>query len=649
MSTAEQKGVLIEVEAGQVHLLYVSPERLLKNPDLEESLRRVASKGDFRRLVLDEAHCLSEMGHDFRPDYRRVRERLTQIMPIYFPVSALTATATRSVLRDLKKHLGLERIVPIRASTDRANLMYHTKSVSGKAADEEKLKHILMVLEWVKSTHRKDPTGWSVIIYGGTKDTCEHLAQTLSKFEYNAHAYHAGLHKRVRGEIQEAFTDGRIDIIVATSAFGMGVDKPNVRAVIHYRPPFSLSQYIQEAGRAGRDDQAAHALLLHSSSDWYKLGRMNRQDTPERVNAKKLLELLTVQGGRLTALINKLIEALHPSHPDDVADPATPATAGNQLEPSEMLWLLDALAQAKALDYEYRVGTVQLLARTQEALKTGFDADGFALLAQLNFVVGPKAQTLDLSGLDRDQAEALCGTLQQLARDSFDVIFKTLEPAYQVTLKPNRQALADFDLVLTERQRRRAKDLKAIREYADQSPCLRTKLLKLFDDKPDDHRDLSSCCSGCSNGNEPWYKSHRFTDEEIRDVHRAGATILEYLDQHRHDFKAWRQRKIKDDPTYQLRNYTGLGASTISMVLRGETERFIGGNQIKKLPFALQKTDFYGCLHFVADKEIRNELKRAAEQNWLQSHPHEHGLTFSITPAGEYHWRQIRRAKESSR
>ena len=240
-----------DVLSGKTKLLYVAPESLTKEENVE-FLKSI--KISF--YAIDEAHCISEWGHDFRPEYRRIRPIMNEIGRA--PIIALTATATTKVRDDIKKNLGIQNAPDFKSSFNRPNLYYEVRPKT-KDVDKEIIKFI------------KSNPGKSGIIYCLSRKKVEELAEILQTNEISAKAYHAGMDSVMRSQTQDDFIMEKIDVIVATIAFGMGIDKPDVRYVIHYDIPKSLEGYYQETGRAGRDGGEGQCIAFYNNKDLQKL------------------------------------------------------------------------------------------------------------------------------------------------------------------------------------------------------------------------------------------------------------------------------------------------------------------------------------------------------------------------------------------
>lgn len=260
-----------DVHEGRTKLLYVAPESLNKEDNLEFFR---SFKISF--YAIDEAHCISEWGHDFRPEYRNIRPTINKIGAA--PVIALTATATDKVRMDIKKSLGIADAKEFKSSFNRANLYYEVRQKTNDI-DKQIIKFI------------KQHPGKSGIIYCISRKKVEELTAVLKANDIKAAAYHAGLDSATRSQTQDDFLMERIDVIVATIAFGMGIDKPDVRFVIHYDIPKSLEGYYQETGRAGRDGGEGICIAFYAYKDLQKLEKfMEGKPVAEQDIGKQLLQ-----------------------------------------------------------------------------------------------------------------------------------------------------------------------------------------------------------------------------------------------------------------------------------------------------------------------------------------------------------------------
>jgi ATP-dependent DNA helicase RecQ len=260
-----------DVLSGTTKLLYVAPESLTKEENID-----FLSKVNISFYAIDEAHCISEWGHDFRPEYRRIRPIIDQIGRA--PIIALTATATPKVQSDIEKNLGIQDTNEFKSSFNRPNLYYEVRPKAN--ASKEIIKYI------------KQNSGKSGIIYCLSRKKVEELAQILQVNGIKALAYHAGMDSGTRSDNQDKFLMEEIDVIVATIAFGMGIDKPDVRFVIHYDIPKSLEGYYQETGRAGRDGSEGRCITYYSYSDIQKLEKFmqGKPINEQEVGRQLLLE-----------------------------------------------------------------------------------------------------------------------------------------------------------------------------------------------------------------------------------------------------------------------------------------------------------------------------------------------------------------------
>ena len=262
MDEGEAWAALESVRNGEARIVYCAPERFASNVFLEALSRR---KIDL--LAVDEAHCVSEWGHDFRPDYLRLPQIADRLgRPT---VMACTATATKPVAAEIAQRFGMREPLQVRSGFDRPNLSFDVVALEGKGSKARRQALLEVGLN--------DPANRPAIVYCGTRKDTDEVAATLREAGIGALAYHAGMDAPERSRVQQRFMDEETEVIVATNAFGMGVDKANVRSVWHVTVPTSVEAYYQEAGRAGRDGLPSRAVMLAMKADLGRLVRFNEQ------------------------------------------------------------------------------------------------------------------------------------------------------------------------------------------------------------------------------------------------------------------------------------------------------------------------------------------------------------------------------------
>ncbi len=348
LNSSLNKGQIKEVKAdllsGKTKLLYVAPETLTKQENLD-----FFSDLNVSFFAVDEAHCISEWGHDFRPEYRRLKEMMEEINASV-PIIALTATATPKVQSDIVKNLALRDPEVLISSFNRANLYYE---VQPKVKKEVTVKSIVRYI----SQHK----GKSGIIYTLNRKTTEELADLLKANKIKAVAYHAGLDQKLRADRQDQFLNEDVQVIVATIAFGMGIDKPDIRFVIHYNIPKSIENYYQETGRAGRDGLEGNCILYYSHKDVSKLEHFLR-DKPlnEREVGAQLIDetVAFAESGacRRRSLLHYFGEAWEDTncgHCDNCLNPKEKMEAKDQLV--QLLKVIEALNERFVADYVVQV------------------------------------------------------------------------------------------------------------------------------------------------------------------------------------------------------------------------------------------------------------------------------------------------------
>ncbi|MDX6595538.1 MAG: ATP-dependent helicase RecQ, partial [Solirubrobacterales bacterium] len=262
MSDETARRALGEVRGGEARIVYCSPERFGSNVFLDALAQRRIDL-----IAVDEAHCVSEWGHDFRPDYLRLPQIADRLgRPT---VMACTATATKPVAAEIASRFGMREPLQVRSGFDRPNLSFDVVPLEGTGSKARR--------QALLEAGLGDPANRPAIVYCGTRKDTDEVAETLREAGQNALPYHAGMEAEQRTSVQRRFMSGEVDVIVATNAFGMGVDKADVRSVWHMAIPTSVEAYYQEAGRAGRDGLPARAVLLAMKADLGRLVRFNEQ------------------------------------------------------------------------------------------------------------------------------------------------------------------------------------------------------------------------------------------------------------------------------------------------------------------------------------------------------------------------------------
>jgi len=270
MSNQEIKIAMDNAVWGDYKFLYLSPERIAT-----ERFRERINKLDVNLIAVDEAHCISQWGYDFRPSYLRIAE-LRELLP-NVPVLAVTATATPQVIDDIQEQLKFQHKNVLRTSYYRSNLVYLVRN------EEDKVNYLVRAVQKAKGTG---------IVYVKSRKLTREISDLLRKNEVSADYYHAGLSSAVRSAKQEAWKSGKCRVIVSTNAFGMGIDKSDVRFVIHLEAPDSVEAYFQEAGRAGRDGKPAWSVLLYNNSDKVRLERNVEKEFPEADVIRRVYEAI---------------------------------------------------------------------------------------------------------------------------------------------------------------------------------------------------------------------------------------------------------------------------------------------------------------------------------------------------------------------
>jgi ATP-dependent DNA helicase RecQ len=471
LSAAQVSDRLAKVDRGEIKLLYVAPERF----DYGRTGEILRAAG-VSLLAIDEAHCISQWGHDFRPSYLRVKDVRTALGS---PTTiALTATATPEVRRDIIRQLALVSPETIITGFDRPNLTYYVIPVGNDAEKEQRLVEILKRYDGL------------AVIYASTRKAVDQLSGILTRAKISAAGYHAGLDDARRKEVQEAFMSEKIRAIVATNAFGMGIDKPNVRLVIHYAMPGTLEAYYQEAGRAGRDGKHSDVFLLHAFPDRFTHEFFIKGSYPEREIVEQTYEALRKRSDK-QGLVNV--------EPADLVRSLKAKASPKEIEGAiRILEKRGAVAQSSG---EHSRVHVRLLA-TPERIKrelTGEANQELGLLRALWRGVGSNlglGANIDLDGLPPGLGGAAgCVPLLEALEERQFLVWERLNAGLHLT--DRNAALPKFGIDWALIDRRRSADLaklQAVQKYAYTKDCRRGFVLRYFGDPA-----ARSQCEGCDN------------------------------------------------------------------------------------------------------------------------------------------------------
>ncbi len=602
MVAAERSAVYEEVRRGRVNLLYLSPERLVRDQEVRRLLLEARDEEKLRRVVFDEAHSVWEWGHDFRPHYLRSVEAIRDLAP-RVPISALTATATPELREALFEvfEVNDSSVDVIEANPDRPEIWYGVKSLRGQDAPIKKLAELMQLLQFLD--HR-EKDGWTAIVYVQTRKMAERLAWALGRLGLRAEAYHAGLSDLIRSEVQLRFEEGETPVVVATKAFGMGIDKANVRAVVHFEPPESLEAYLQESGRAGRDGREAYAFLTHASADWKLLEFMASRWDYDESHVDALWSVLERNRGRFWGYGENLLKEVN-----ELANLGREEGDYSEIGLHQLEIILERASRFGVLDYDYYPGKVAVLSEACE-----FPEVPPEILERR----GDRCE-FDLGRLPTPvDAEDLGKRLYEKWRTGELKLVRFYQPAIHVELKNFEQKIALRNW--TKKNVKRAKDrVSKVRAYTQSGGCLREYLVHY------QGYELK-VCSGCSyhDGDPPWYiAAHELPLEAIQNAYRPEEVLLDLLDWMEKTWNGWGLNQP----------FRGYGTAVIIHTLLGE-RHFWAGKDHKRIPDWLYRSRFFGLLAFVKPKELSKLLNELVARGFASEGNYYGHTTYRISAAG---------------
>jgi ATP-dependent DNA helicase RecQ len=542
LTPAEAAGVYESIHTGRLKLLYIAPERLTS----EHFVARL-SRAKVAMMAVDEAHCISEWGHNFRPEYLRLSHVAKELG--ISPVLALTATATPAVASDIRRAFDIAEADHVQTSFRRPNLSYRVTP----CADRERLALL---------TSRLQSQQGATIVYVTLQKMAEEVANHLQKSGLNALAYHAGLPDEQRHAAQDAFMTGRVDTIVATIAFGMGIDKADIRGVYHYNLPKTLENYAQETGRAGRDGQPSVCELLACGDDRISLENFTYGDTPTLESLRQLLGELFSPGvspacrrseqrqGEFDLSLYELAQAT------DIR----PLVIETVLTHLELGGIIRPLGSFYA-GYQFR------LLEPESALLGRHTPDRQAFLRKLMHCGkrGTKWTTIDPDGVAAELAEPRDRIVKALGwlSDSGSIELKPSGSRQRYRLtgggQPDAPAQPDLDTLARSMQElfavREARDLErlqAVLDFAADGGCLTHRLLRYFgeDAGPAEGDGAAVRCGSCTSCDDTGPTAARSSAAAARDIPAStapeitaaqAATIEALVAEDRHSLRTPRQ------------------------------------------------------------------------------------------------------------